>query len=54
MNASAENIIEVTDLGRKFGDRAVLDDISFNVQRGDTLVIMGGVVAARSEMRSST
>ena len=35
-------IIEVTDLVRKFGDRAVLDDISFNVQRGDTLVIMGG------------
>jgi phospholipid/cholesterol/gamma-HCH transport system ATP-binding protein len=50
MNASAENIIEVTDLGRKFGDRAVLDDISFNVQRGDTLVIMGGSGCGKSTL----
>jgi phospholipid/cholesterol/gamma-HCH transport system ATP-binding protein len=41
MNAIGEKIIEVTDLVRKFGDRTVLDDISFNVHRGDTLVIMG-------------
>ena len=50
MNANAENIIEVTDLGRKFGDRAVLDDISFNVQRGDTLVIMGGSGCGKSTL----
>src|SRR2546423_15373153 len=42
MNANAENIIEVTKLVRKFGDRTVLDEISFNVHRGETVVIMGG------------
>ena len=35
-------IIQVEHLARKFGDRTVLDDISFNVHRGETLVIMGG------------
>src|SRR6266508_2719438 len=34
-------LIEVTDLARTFGDRTVLNDISFNVHRGETLVIMG-------------
>ncbi|PYJ19641.1 MAG: ABC transporter ATP-binding protein, partial [Verrucomicrobia bacterium] len=34
-------LIEVTDLVHTFGDRTVLDDISFNVHRGETLVIMG-------------
>ena len=43
-------IIEVNDLVRKFGDRAVLDDISFNVQRGDTLVIMGGSGCGKSTL----
>src|SRR5437763_8008307 len=43
MSASPDSpIIEVSDLVRKFGDRAVLNDISFNVRRGETLVIMGG------------
>jgi phospholipid/cholesterol/gamma-HCH transport system ATP-binding protein len=41
MKTNGETIIEVSDLVRKFGDRTVLDDISFNVHRGDTLVIMG-------------
>ena len=50
MNANAESIIEVTDLVRKFGNRAVLDDISFNVQRGDTLVIMGGSGCGKSTL----
>ena len=50
MNANAENIIEVNTLVRKFGDRAVLDDISFNVQRGDTLVIMGGSGCGKSTL----
>src|SRR5438552_13798438 len=39
---STDSLIEVNSLVRKFGDRAVLKDISFNVHRGDTLVIMGG------------
>ena len=35
-------VIEVADLVRKFGNRAVINDISFNIHRGETLVIMGG------------
>jgi phospholipid/cholesterol/gamma-HCH transport system ATP-binding protein len=41
MNANGKPLIEVTDLVRAFGDRTVLCDISFNVQPGETLVIMG-------------
>jgi phospholipid/cholesterol/gamma-HCH transport system ATP-binding protein len=41
MNSNEAPIIEVADLVRTFGDRTVLDDISFNVHRGETLVIMG-------------
>ena len=50
MNANGETIIEVTDLVRKFGDRAVIDDISFNVHRGETLVIMGGSGCGKSTL----
>src|SRR6266536_1849410 len=50
MNANGETIIEVGHLVRKFGDRTVLDDISFNVQRGDTLVIMGGSGCGKSTL----
>jgi phospholipid/cholesterol/gamma-HCH transport system ATP-binding protein len=43
-------VIEVSDLVRKFGDRAVLNNISFNVQRGETLVIMGGSGCGKSTL----
>src|SRR6266513_4758430 len=43
-------IIEVTDLVRRFGDRAVINDISFNVQRGETLVIMGASGCGKSTL----
>jgi len=43
-------MIEVDRLVRKFGDRAVLNDISFDVHRGDTLVIMGGSGCGKSTL----
>ena len=42
MNSNGETVIEVTDLVRKFGDRVVINDISFTINRGETMVIMGG------------
>ncbi len=45
-----EPILEVTDLVRKFGDRAVLNGISFKVYRGDTLIIMGGSGCGKSTL----
>src|SRR5216110_1829766 len=50
MNANAENIIEVTNLVRKFGDRTVLDNISFSVHPGETVVIMGGSGCGKSTL----
>jgi phospholipid/cholesterol/gamma-HCH transport system ATP-binding protein len=43
-------IIEVAHLLRKFGDRVVLDDLSFNIQRSETLVIMGGSGCGKSTL----
>jgi phospholipid/cholesterol/gamma-HCH transport system ATP-binding protein len=41
-------VIEVRDLVRSFGGRRVLDGLSFEVQRGETLVIMGGSGCGKS------
>src|SRR6516164_7420566 len=43
-------LIEVNSLVRRFGDRAVLNDISFNVLRGETIVIMGGSGCGKSTL----
>src|SRR5437762_402585 len=43
-------VIEVVDLVRKFGDRAVINNISFNIHRGETLVIMGGSGCGKSTL----
>jgi phospholipid/cholesterol/gamma-HCH transport system ATP-binding protein len=43
-------VIEVTDLVRKFGDRAVIDNVSLTVRRGETLVIMGGSGCGKSTL----
>jgi phospholipid/cholesterol/gamma-HCH transport system ATP-binding protein len=43
-------VIEVRDLVRKFGDRAVINDISFTINRGETLVIMGGSGCGKSTL----
>jgi phospholipid/cholesterol/gamma-HCH transport system ATP-binding protein len=50
MNGNAEPVIEIGDLVRKFGDRAVINDISLQVQRGETLVIMGGSGCGKSTL----
>jgi len=50
MSSNEAPIIEVVDLVRRFGDRTVLNDISFNVHRGDTLVIMGGSGCGKSTL----
>jgi len=39
---AGEVILEVRDLVQVFGDRRVLDNISFQVRAGETFVIMGG------------
>lgn len=40
--APGEVILEVRDLVMVFGNRRVLDGISFQVRTGETFVIMGG------------
>ena len=40
----------MNDLVRKFGDRAVINDISFKIHRGETLVIMGGSGCGKSTL----
>ena len=43
-------IIEVTNLVRKFGARAVINDISLQINRGETMVIMGGSGCGKSTL----
>ncbi|MBX7257572.1 MAG: ABC transporter ATP-binding protein [Candidatus Hydrogenedentes bacterium] len=42
MANESEHIIEVEDLVVKYGERTVLDGISFKVRRGEVFVILGG------------
>jgi len=50
MSPSDEPIIEVRDLVKKFGERTVLNGISFSVRRGETLIIMGGSGCGKSTL----
>src|SRR4029077_18356701 len=50
MTPDTESVVEVADLSRKFGDRTVIDNISFKIHRGETLVIMGGSGCGKSTL----
>ncbi|MDP9004598.1 MAG: ABC transporter ATP-binding protein [Verrucomicrobiota bacterium] len=50
MSPETQPVVEVTDLVRKFGDRTVLNGVSLKVQRGETLVIMGGSGCGKSTL----
>ena len=50
MNTETESVIEVVDLVRKFGDRAVINNVSLKIHRGETLVIMGGSGCGKSTL----
>jgi phospholipid/cholesterol/gamma-HCH transport system ATP-binding protein len=43
-------VIEVTDLVREFGGRRVLNGISFKVEKGDTMIVMGGSGCGKSTL----
>jgi len=45
-----DSVIEVRDLVRKFGPRTVLNGIGFSVDKGDTMIIMGGSGCGKSTL----
>jgi len=50
VNTEADPIIEVRGVVKKFGQRTVLNGVSFRVFRGETLVIMGGSGCGKSTL----
>jgi phospholipid/cholesterol/gamma-HCH transport system ATP-binding protein len=46
----SEAVVEVTDLVKRFGGHTVLNGTTFSVQRGETVVIMGGSGCGKSTL----
>ena len=49
-SSETEPVIEVRDLVKTFGQRTILNGISFKVMRGETMVIMGGSGCGKSTL----
>jgi ATP-binding cassette subfamily F protein 3 len=48
--ASGRTVIEVTNLTKHYGDKRVLDDVSFTIERGDRIALVGANGAGKSTM----
>ena len=48
--ASGRTVIEVTKLTKHYGEKRVLDDVSFTIERGDRIALVGANGAGKSTM----
>lgn len=46
----ADNIIEVKNLTVRYGDRTILENVNFNIRRGEIFVIVGGSGCGKSTL----